>query len=620
MPSAWCAARRTVGGVLVHALSFNDPSTIRVIAAFLAAMTALVGLAQPAEAQRGGARYAGSTTQGEGVTLQVSRSARTVVTMEVGIVAVCGDGRPDRGIYQLADMAIRGGAFAARQRLGSAAGARAVLSATGRIARRGRVRGQLGLRLRRPADEERGATTCRAHVSFTAQLPRSARNRFGALAQLEGRGSCFARERRRGGCTVEPLFKEVTGSSDLAISPDGRNVYAAVGRPAEQDDIGPHIPSAVVVFVRDRATGRLRRLAGAAGCIREKGGEGCGSGRGLRTVESIGVSNDGRHVYAASEDGIAVLQRDAATGGLSQAPGPDGCVTATSIADCGTITGYDSFFLADSPLELGPRGHYAYLLGRGSLAVFARNRSTGRLTQLPGKPGCIRVDGDQGCARAPRIGDSDDLAASPDGRHLYRMSLLDPPELGLLRRERRTKILRESRVHGGCFSNQPFRGCGRLRGVAYVDSGVFAPDGRHLYAGEADSGLAVFARNGRTGMLRQLPGAAGCVLEDPGAACGAARGVEGGQSPTVSPDGRNVYLNGGFSLVAFARNRRTGEVLQLPGKAGCIAESLSDDYRRCAHPVQRNWATGPMEVSPDGHHLYTIAGGFLTVYARRTRP
>jgi DNA-binding beta-propeller fold protein YncE len=583
-------------------------------------MTVLAGLAQPAEAQRGGARYAGSTSQGEGVTLQVSRSARTVTTLEATIVAVCGDRRPDRGIYQLADIAIRDGAFAARQRLGSAAGARAVLRATGRFARRGRVRGRLGLRLRRPADEERDATTCRAHVSFSAQLPQSARNRFGALAQLEGRGSCFAGRRHRGGCRIEPLFEQTTGSSDLAISPDGRNVYAAVGRPAEQDDIGAHLPSAIVVFVRDRTTGRLHRLAGAAGCIREKGGEGCASGRGLRTVEGIRVSNDGRHVYAASPDGIAVLQRDAATGGLSQSPGPDGCVTTTSIADCGAITGYDSFFLADSPLELGPRGHYVYLLGKGSLAVFVRNRSTGRLTQLPGKRGCIRVDGDQGCARAPRIGDSWDLAASPDGRHLYRMSLLDPPELALLRRERRTKILRESRVHRGCFSGQPFRGCGRLRGVTYVNSGALSPDGRHLYAGEADSGLAVFARNRRTGMLRQLPGAAGCVLEDPGAGCGAARGVEGGEYPTVSPDGRNVYLNGGFSLVAFARNRRTGELLQLPGRAGCIAQSLSDDYRRCAHPVQRNWATTPMEVSPDGHHLYAITGGFLTVYARRTRP
>ena len=583
-------------------------------------MTALAGLAQPAEAQRGGARYAGSTSQGEGVTLQVSRTARAVTTLEAGIVAVCGDRRPDRGIYQLADIAIRGDAFAARQRLGSATGARAVLRATGRFARRGRVRGRLVLRLRRPADEERDATTCRAHVSFTAQLPRSARTRFGALAQLEGRGSCFSRRRQRGGCKVEPLFKQTTGSSDLAISPDGRNVYAAVDGPAERDDIGPHLRSAIVVFVRDRATGRLHRLAGAAGCIREKGGQGCASGRGLRSVDSIRVSNDGRHVYAASEDGIAVLQRDAATGGLSQSPGPDGCVTTTSIPDCGAITGYDSFFLADSPLELGPRGHYAYLLGSDSLAVFVRNRSTGRLTQLPGKPGCIRVDGDQGCARAPRIGDAYDLAASPDGRHLYRMSLLDPPELALLRRERRTKILRESRVRGGCFSDQPVPGCGRLRGVPSVDSGAVAPDGRHLYAGDSDQGLAVFARNGRTGMLRQLPGAAGCVLDDPGAACGAARGVERGESPTVSPDGRNVYLNGGFSLVVFARNRRTGELLQLPGRAGCIAESLSDDYGTCAHPVQRNWATERMEVSPDGHHLYTIAGGFLTVYARRTRP
>jgi hypothetical protein len=140
----------------VHALSFSDPSTIRVTAASLAAMTALAGLAQPAEAQRGGARYAGSTSQGEGATLQVSRSAHAVRSLEATIVAFCGDRRPDRGIYQLADIALRGGAFAARQRLGSATGARAVLRATGLPA----------MEPRTLASDERAGVSRNAGVAF----------------------------------------------------------------------------------------------------------------------------------------------------------------------------------------------------------------------------------------------------------------------------------------------------------------------------------------------------------------------------------------------------------------------------------------------------------------------
>jgi hypothetical protein len=588
--------------------------------ASLAAIAALAGVVEPAASQRGGARYSGSTSQGEGVTLHVSRSARTVTTLEAGIVAFCRDRQPDRGVYQLAGIGIRGRAFAASQRLGSVAGARAVLSVTGTFVRRGRVRGELGLVLSRPADEERDATRCRAHVSFTAQLPRSARTRFGALEQLQGPGSCFAWRRHRGGCTIDPLFAAARGTSDLAISPDGRNVYAALGGPAEQDDAGPHLRSAVVVFVRNPATGRLHRLAGAGGCVREKGGEGCASARALRSVDTIEVSNDGRHLYLASNDGIAVLRRDPSTGALSQAPGLEGCVSLRNIPGCGVIRSWDSPFPASPGFALGPRGHYVYLLGDGSLAVFTRARTTGALTQLAGEAGCVKPKPADGCARGPSMVLFDTVTVSPDGRHLYRMSTLEPPELQLLRRERGSRVLRAVRSRGGCVSDGGVMGCVPLRGVSYIDDGTWSPDGRNLYGVSEDDGTAIFARNGRTGGLRQLPGAAGCVVEAPDAGCGSARGVEGGRYPAVSPDGRNVYVNGGFSLVAFARDRRTGELLQLPGRAGCIAESLSDDYGRCTHPVQRNWATGPMEVSPDGHHLYAIAGGFLTVYARRTRP
>ena len=439
---------------------------------------------------------------------------------------------------------------------------------------------------------------------------------YGALRQLRGPGACFDAERARD-CARDRLLE---GTSDLAISPDGRHVYVAVAGPAEEDDIGPHLRSAVLVFIRARATGRLRRLPGAGGCVREKGGEGCATGRALRTATAIEVSSDGRHVYVVGDDGIVVLGRDPATGAVSQAPDSAGCVTVPSIAGCAGIRGYRRPFPARPALALGPRGRYAYLLGDDSLAGFVRGSVTGRLTQLRGEAGCLAPNGAEGCAPARRLGESDGVVVSPDGRHLYRMSMLHPPELELLQREPRTKILRERDGRGACFSSGGVRGCTRLRGVGYVDSGAISPDGRHLYAAMADQGLAAFARNGRTGMLRQLAGAAGCVLEDRSAGCASARGVDHGRFPAVSPDGRNIYLNGGSSLVAFARNRRTGELHQLPGKAGCIAEPLSDDYATCAHPVQRNWATGPMAVSPDGRQLYSIINGFLTVYARRTSP
>jgi hypothetical protein len=45
-------------------------------------------------------------------------------------------------------------------------------------------------------------------------------------------------------------------------------------------------------------------------------------------LSGVAVSPDGRQAYQGSNSGVAIFARDRMTGALSQAAGPEGCVTA----------------------------------------------------------------------------------------------------------------------------------------------------------------------------------------------------------------------------------------------------------------------------------------------------
>jgi DNA-binding beta-propeller fold protein YncE len=55
----------------------------------------------------------------------------------------------------------------------------------------------------------------------------------------------------------------------------------------------------------------------------------CPGGVALRRPHGVGVSGDGRNVYVAADDSnaVAVFARDRRTGALTQLPGSDGCIS-----------------------------------------------------------------------------------------------------------------------------------------------------------------------------------------------------------------------------------------------------------------------------------------------------
>ena len=139
----------------------------------------------------------------------------------------------------------------------------------------------------------------------------------GAPRWVDGAAGCIS-EGGAGGCTTG---RTLNGVSGLAMSPDGRQLYAAA-----------EFRGAVAILARDPMTGALSQPAGPLGCIRDGGGLDCAEARFMGHPDLIEMSRDGLNLYVRAEGSdIVALRRDPATGGLSQV-GTTKDLEATAIA------------------------------------------------------------------------------------------------------------------------------------------------------------------------------------------------------------------------------------------------------------------------------------------------
>jgi len=203
----------------------------------------------------------------------------------------------------------------------------------------------------------------------------------------------FSRDETTGKLTFVEVQKDDVGGVDglygasfVTVSPDGEHVYAA-----------GYLDSAVVVFKRDRGTGKLTFV--------EVQQDGVGSVDGLRGASSVAPSPDGKHIYVAgvSDHAVTVFSQDKTTGKL----------TWIEVQQDG-VGGVDGLQGARS-VVVSPNGRYVYAAGWGehALAVFSRDGTTGKLTFVESqRDGLGGVDGLQGASC---------VAVSPDrnGKHIY---------------------------------------------------------------------------------------------------------------------------------------------------------------------------------------------------------
>jgi DNA-binding beta-propeller fold protein YncE len=104
-----------------------------------------------------------------------------------------------------------------------------------------------------------------------------------------------------------------------------------------------------------------------------------------------------------------------------------------------------------------------------------------------------------------------------------------------------------------------------------VTSFVLSPDGRDVYVAAGSS--VVRLDRARDGSLRRTKGYEVCRTGRSG--CPLARGVANAVGIALSADGRSLYVLSETGVAAFQRNLRSGALRQLPGPAGCIALDAS---------------------------------------------
>jgi 6-phosphogluconolactonase (cycloisomerase 2 family) len=408
-----------------------------------------------------------------------------------------------------------------------------------------------------------------------ASISEFARHSDGSLTQLASPNNCIAQTASTSTCGTKTA-NGLEFAEAIAISPDGRNVYA-VGE--DSNSVG-----AIAEFARN-ADGSLTQLASPNNCIGENPTQtdgtmstcGTGGGHGLFNPVAVTVSPDGTTVYVADRAGSAIAEfARSANGSLTQLSGANDCVQEHGVnngfgPDCTTsgngLSGAES-------LAVSPDGHSVYVGGGDSIAEFTRN-ANGSLTQVTSPNNCIQnhADTQTDCGNEAGIG---------------------------------------------------------LRNLVSLD---VSPDGQNLYssAGNYTGAVAEFARSA-DGSLAQLSGANSCIEENAAnegtqapAGCGTrtGNGLGEGGALEVSPDGANVYVAESsddcnstcHSAVVELSRRADGSLVQLASPNNCIEEGGADCGTESGHGLSTNVLAG-LAIAPGADSVYTGGETSIAEFAR----
>ncbi len=326
---------------------------------------------------------------------------------------------------------------------------------------------------------------------------------------------------------------EYLSPASVAVSPDGRHVYVVM------------TDALLAVFARDLRTGVLRHL--------ETHYDGFDGVSGLYGARHLTVSPDGAHLYVVSSPrdlerpSLAVFGRDATTGGLSFVESLAGASDGAPLSGAGFLL-------------VSPDGRHLYVAAFAGVLTYARDPSTGELSFAGVHDGL-----------------TNSIAASPDGRYLYAASKWGAV-LKVLARDAGTGMLSLVEVFPDA--------AGGLRGAVAVS---VTPDGRHLYlAGYNDDSVAAFTRDTATGTV-------GFVAAYEGDVEGDADGLEGAESVAASPDGRHLYAVSRYGdVAALSRSPETGELEFIAAYDESDGFDGLDDAASVA-------------VSPDGRNVYVAS-------------
>jgi DNA-binding beta-propeller fold protein YncE len=422
----------------------------------------------------------------------------------------------------------------------------------------------------------------------------------GSLAPLATPQLCFA-QTPASGCTSAPGLESARA---VAITADGHNLYVGGG-------------TSISVFQRD-AKGALTQLAGVLGCVSSSGGTGCGHALGLSGVAQIGLSPDGRHLYAVSSiaGSVTAFARDTTTGALTQLRGAAGCVRPGGDGGCASGVG----LAGATAMAIAPDGRSLYVAGQEANAVasFSIDPVGGALLQLGGKGACVRGGDDPGaCLDGRALLGADALAISPDGAIVY-AAAKDVDAVAVLQRDPTTGALSQQAGLTGCIRLSGGLGCATARSLAQPSALAIAPGGRDLYVASASgNAISLLQRDAATGLMIQPAGTAGCIGQGI-ADCTAAPLLTAPAALAMGPDGSSltVATSGDGTLITLHRDTTSGLLAAVPAPSGCISTTA-------AGGCQALGVLGPatsMAIAPAGDVLYAAASTGLIALARQTPP
>lgn len=354
------------------------------------------------------------------------------------------------------------------------------------------------------------------------------RSQDGSLTYL----GCFA-DHRKHACQ-EPAHSSLAHPTAIALSPDGRSVYATSQNGRE---------SALTVFDR-KPDGRLR----FRDCFANYGTYHCERAQhdSLADLSGVAVSPDGTSVYVIGEyDANAVTTFDRAQdGSLTYA----GCIAGNYYGDervRGCAKPDHPSLHEPEGIVVSPDGRSVYVGSVFGSAVTRFNRAgDGQLTYA----GCFANSGRYGC-RVPEhnsIGGVTALSVSPDGRSLYTVSW-DHNAISRFDRGARGGL-----TYRGCYSSGGFeaaRGCRTApRGtLSWGSAVVVSPDGRTVYYG--GGAIAVFDRRAGGAI-----GYRNCYADDGKHGCRSLpRLAVAADHLAISSDGTSLYTAGWESVAVFTR-------------------------------------------------------------------